>query len=406
MKLIHLEKNFEIKVSSIINNYLNPEHVFIPIVYGFDIKVKLNDHILKDQKILSSDDMTIKSPVSGKVIGTKDCMDYSGKMKKCLVIENDFKESSQKRSGSRRIINNLSKEQLITKLKEADVMDCDNQLLPLYKRLIKPAKIETLTISIIDDEPYIASNSFILRQYTSELLEVIDALNDIFLPKNCLLVLKSSDGENIEKLNSLLGTYPKINLKIVPDVYPIGNEIVLNNYLFSKNINHDKTLTLNISNVLAIYKCLKKNRYLSEKIITISGNAIQNPQVFNVKIGTHLDSLIKEHITFKTSEIICIANGLMSGKEVDYQNLVVTAGLNGLIINSISQTEEHSCINCGKCYESCPIKINPKYILDNKDNDLALIKSRKDKCLDCGLCSYICPAKIKLNKYLKGDKYE
>ena len=86
----------------------------------------------------------------------------------------------------------------------------------------------------------------------------------------------------------------------------------------------------------------------------------------------------------------------MTGKEIDPTMEIITDDTEGLLIMKKQCINENKCINCGKCYEICPIKVNPKIsLLNNKINK---------NCLDCGLCSYVCPSHINLRKYLKGDK--
>ena len=408
MRLVHLEKDFSIKVSSVMGTYINPEHVYIPMPFGYSLRVKFNEVVFKGQVILENDSgISINSSISGKVVGVKDCTNSFGKVQKCIVVENDFKENFKKRPGTKRIINELSKEELIRKIEDNGVTDFSKPYSMLHKTFRKKTMIKNIVFNGIDIEPYVASESFVLRNYTDELLEMLDALNDIIKPDNLFLVLKSSDGENIDKLNNLIGTYPKIKLKIVPDAYPIGNDIVLLNYLFNKNVNYDESLVLSATNTYAVYNAIKRNRQLTERMVTISGNGIKNPQVFNMKIGALVMPLVQDQIELKSEKKLrYYANGLMTGTEVKIDELIVTNDMTSLIINEEEHRESDPCISCGKCFESCPININPKFIMDNIDSDVVLMRSKKESCIACGLCSYVCPAKIKLNKYVRGDKCE
>ena len=88
-----------------------------------------------------------------------------------------------------------------------------------------------------------------------------------------------------------------------------------------------------------------------------------------------------------------ILNGLMKGHECDISNTIVTNQTIGLNIIHNINIKEYDCNSCGLCYRICPVKVNPKKIMDKK----VLSKN----CIDCGLCSYICPCYINLRRFLR-----
>ena len=57
--------------------------------------------------------------------------------------------------------------------------------------------------------------------------------------------------------------------------------------------------------------------------------------------------------------------------------------------------KERVCINCGKCVESCPVRIHVKDVDDAFEaRDYSLAKKLgAETCLNCGVCTYVCPAK-------------
>ena len=69
-KLIKLNNSLNIKYDSKINEYINPEKIYIEILPNFDLLVKQNDNVLKGDILLQNKLNKIKSPISGNVIGT------------------------------------------------------------------------------------------------------------------------------------------------------------------------------------------------------------------------------------------------------------------------------------------------------------------------------------------------
>jgi electron transport complex protein RnfC len=217
---------------------------------------------------------------------------------------------------------------------------------------------------------------------------MIDALLTVFLGSEAIIALKNTDGENIESYNNYLGTYKNISLKLVDDLYLIGKEEFLIDYLHIK----EDYLYLTASDIYELYSYIKKRKPLVEKYITITGNAISNPQVFNVKLGTKVIDLLLSNYESTILENDLYVNGLMQGDNMDVKDLIITEEFEGIVIMKKKEKQEYSCIKCGKCINICPISSNPMLAYKDKKNV---------PCLNCGLCTYICPSYINLRKYLR-----
>lgn len=387
-----IKKDYNIKLQSKIDDYLTPDYVFIPYNSNVKLKVNNNDYIYKNMHILDYEDKKIFSSVSGKFVGTKKMMVENGKILNCLVIENDFKEKLQRRSGVKKDINAYSVDKVLEIINNYGIYEDKNNVSEILKKHIGE---EVLIINTIESEPYIASELFLTSKYIYEILETLDAIMQIFHFKKCMFIIKNNANEIITKSIDYIGTFPNIDLKLVEDIYPIDNYAILKNYLKLK-----KGCVLKSSTIYEIYLALKRSLSATEKLITISGDGIKNPKVVNAKIGSSIKNIINDLIKIKDEDnLIFIANGLLSGNEIDINSLIVTPLLNGIIIKKKEKIMSTECIKCGQCYFNCPVKINPVLLLNNKKTDIS-------KCLHCGLCSYICPAHINLNKYLEKSEKE
>lgn len=377
MKLVKLDKDYDIKLKSQVTNFLSPDYIYIPIKDN-NLSFSVNEEIKKGSKIFDS----VYSPISGKVLGVKTCTLYNGKIEKCLVLANDYQEKMVTRIATRKRINNLTKEEYVEDLKNIEA-----------EKILNKKNIKHIVISGIDDEPYIANEIFIQKENTKIILETIDSLLNLYKACEAIIVIKNTDGENIEAYTNFLGTYKNIDLRLIEDLYLIGKEENLINKL---NIKEDY-LFLKSSEVYALYHNLKKRKPMFEKYITITGDAVEEPQVFNVKLGSKVMDIINSNYEINLDDYDVYVNGLMQGIEMSIQNLIVTAELDGIVIMKKTDREEVNCIKCGKCIEICPINSNPL---------LAYKEGIKIDCINCGLCSYICPSYINLRKYILGDKNE
>ena len=144
-----------------------------------------------------------------------------------------------------------------------------------------------------------------------------------------------------------------------------------------------------------IYNGLVYNDFKDNTFITIASPFLEKSYVVNVKIGTLLSDVFQK-LNIDIKDALYIYNGLMTGYEIDYKKCVVTNNTKAVLIIPNENEEAKKCNLCGMCYKICPVKVNPKNVMDT-------CKKSKN-CIDCGLCTYICPCKINLRKYLRGQK--
>ena len=90
-----------------IENLLTTDYIYIKYNKDMDILVNDNDIVYKNDIIMKNDTRNIYSSVSGKILGlTKiNNLDY-------IVIENDYRGKTKKKIGTKKYINNYTREEL------------------------------------------------------------------------------------------------------------------------------------------------------------------------------------------------------------------------------------------------------------------------------------------------------
>ena len=382
-KIIEIPKDPHILVSSQVLNFDKPDLVYIPVSKDVKLLAKKDTEILIGTPLFKMNKQVITSPVSGTIKGLKEIETVDGN-KVALVIANDYKEKRFKKPSQKNNLINIKKERLASFLKTEFNIDIKNK--------------KELILSCFDDEPYVVTESFYLFLYFEGFLELLDKLSQLF-NLNITLCAKSSNSESISKLLEHLGMYPNITLKIIPNLYLLENRKILLNYL---NFDEDNSIVIKASTFYNIYNLVIRNRTVSDKLVTITGNGIENQSVIRIKIGTKISDVINSLIKLKNEPLEYILNGLMTGKIKNPENLIVTEHLNSIFIMKKQEPcKEEKCINCGACISICPAKINPILLREPNYYDKV-----REKCLKCGLCSYICPSNINFNKYLNGGENE
>lgn len=375
MNLITLNKEYSLLLKDTVTEYLNPNYIYLPVN---DDKLLINpkDYIYKGKEILKNK----YSPISGRIVGLKNLTDD-----KFLVVENDFKEKLENKVSLRKNLNKLSKDELLELVKNFD--------LKLYEKL--NCNFSKIIINCIEEQLYVGNYMFLVKEYSNELLEILNNISNILELKEITIIVKDTDYNIIDYLNNIVGIYPNINIKFLPNKYLISEKSILCKYL---NIN-EHFIYLNIMELYNLYNFLKRKRIVEDKFLTITGNAIENPQVFKCKMYTKLDDIITNFIKFKSENYVIIVNNLLSNHFCDAKELIVTEDIDSIFIMKKREYKEKKCILCGKCNDICPVKIKVSNLINGKNCDY-------EDCIKCGLCNYICPSYININKYLEGGKNE
>lgn len=379
MNLITLNKEYEILLKDTITEYLSPNYIYIP-VNNKELLVNPKDYIYKGKEVLTN----TFSPISGKILGIKECYDLNIK-KKFLVLENDFKEKYENRISIRKNLEKLSENELLEALKTFN-LDLYNKFNTNYKKII---------VNTIDEQLYVANNMFIINEYSKDLLETLNALGEILNISQLEIVVKDTDYNIINSLNSIIGLYPNISIKFLPDKYLISQKEILCDYL---NIDSN-FIYIDIQDLYNLYNFLKRRKKIENKFITITGTAIDNPQVIKCKLNTKLDYLIKDLVAINDNDYVLLLNSLLSEPLKNVNDIIITQNINSIFIMKKRSFQEKKCILCGRCNDVCPVKIKVSNLINNK-------KCNHENCIKCGLCNYICPSYININKYLDGDNNE
>lgn len=408
----HKELTKDVKL----NKYVNPDVIYIPLINGNDnditVLVQKDDYVYKDMMIAKTKGtfrLPINSSVSGTVIGIEDKYYLNGQKIKCIAIKNDFKEKVKDNEGLVNDINKYTKEEFINVLQKCGIVGMGGSGFPTYVKYNTDTKIKTLIVNAVECEPYITADYKMIEEHIEEILDTIDAIMTINNIDECIIGIKKTNQDLINKINTFIGTYVHIKLCLVPNIYPMGWEKTLIKQVKNvtyENLPIEKNIVVNnISTIYSIYEALKYHKCLTERIVTFTGEMLENPQNILVKIGTNVKDILDNVLKLKSDDYLLIAGGPMMGTNIESNDLVVSSNLNCVLImkkNDIKLPEQ--CLRCGKCSNVCPANLAPVLIKDNVDNIDELKILNPNKCVECGLCSYICPAKINVREFVKQAK--
>ena len=412
--MVSIEKH-KINPNKKIVDDLKLQIIYMPLEstlgYKYSPIVKVGEYVYVGQTLAVNKvaDLSLKSSVSGTIVGIQEKYIANGNLVKCFVIENDFKEKHINKVGKRKNISNYSKDEFIYMLKECGISGLGGSDYPTYIKYDIEEKIHYLIVNAAECESYTSCDSALMYHNSEEILEAIDAIMEIMDIDKAYIAISENNTKVIKQFLKNINTYPNIKLYGLLDVYPSGWDRALINEILG--VTYDKEpsslgiVVNNVATIYAIYEMLKFNKPVTERIITIAGAGVKKEANYKVKIGSNFSEIMLKTDGYSNiKNAILVAGDAMRGKAIPTDELIITKDLRTILVLPDNTAESTDCIKCGKCSEVCPVKLMPSLMInDKKKNKYA------DKCISCGLCSYVCPSKIDVREIiekLKGDKNE
>ena len=240
-------------------------------------------------------------------------------------------------------------------------------------------------------------------------------LRHVLNPRRVVLAVEDNKAEAIEKVRGLLQDYPGIELAVLPTRYPQGAEKQLIQALTGREVAPGKLpvsvgcAVFNVSTYAAIYRAVRLGLPLTQRIVTISGEAIAEPQNFIVRIGTSFHDLIEVAggLHDKTERVI--SGGPMMGiaqKDLSVPVVKATNSILCLLKDENGAAENPVCLRCGKCVGVCPMRLQPLYMyrFTNAGRVDELERLNVLDCIECGSCAFTCPGKLPLVEVFRKGK--
>ena len=375
------------------------------------ILVNVGDHVKVGQKIAERTDfyVPIYSTVSGTVLEQENIFStIANRPIKHVVIESDGNDETCE--PLKTVTIESSQEEIFNAIKEAGLVGLGGAGFPTYVKYNNPKNIHTLLVNGVECEPFLTTDFVAMQNEVEYLLNGCELLMKASGANNAIIAIKVHKKEVVQAINAQLQEHPNIKVREVPDVYPMGWERTLIQQVFKRDYDRLPSevgvVVNNAQTVISLGKVLLTGHPLTERLVTVSGNAVKNPSNVLCKIGTLAKELIDACGGITEEEVNLIPGGPMCSKSVSNDNFPMYMNMGALTILKYKEYKEEPCLRCGSCTHHCPSGLQPVEIrraLKAKDYD-RMIKLNVMSCVECGLCSYSCPSRIELTDAMKNAK--
>ncbi len=420
---IHPKYNKEMSTRVTTFHSITPKQVVIPLLQhiGAPCKplVSVGDKVLRGQKIGDGEGLCVPvhASISGTVIAIEPRPHVNGRMIEAVVIENDFQDATIPLESNDTPLDQLDIDQILHAIREAGIVGMGGAAFPgNVKALSAMGNVDTLIANACECEPYITADDSLLRTNPEQVLMGMQILKRVLHPNRVVLAVEDNKAEAIEKIRSLNKEFPDIELAVLPTRYPQGAEKQLIQALTKREVPPGQLpvsvgcAVFNVSTYAAIYRAVRLGMPLIQRIVTISGEAIAEPQNFIVRIGTPFHDLIEVAggLHDKTERVI--SGGPMMGVAQSDLSVPVVKATNSILCLLKDQNgaaENPVCLRCGKCVSVCPMRLQPLYmyrfVKAGRVEELKRLNVLD--CIECGSCAFTCPGKLPLvEKFRKGKQ--
>lgn len=256
-------------------------------------------------------------------------------------------------------------------MKETGIVGAGGAGFPSYAKLAEGADL--LVVNGAECEPLLYTDYYLLLRKMPMVLAGIEAVMEYANIPGALLCVKEHTAKRLD-LQDGMKLAEKIVLKVLPDVYPMGDEISLIYQATGRVVRPGNlpitagVIVYNVETLYNVAQAVKFSTPVTMKWLTIAGN-IPNPIVTVVPIGTPISELFeKNSITIPEGHSV-LDGGPSMGKIINPYTAVVTKTTKGLLIlpdyseameskridgeKSIARAET-ACCQCTRCTDMCP----------------------------------------------------
>lgn len=333
---------------------------------------------------------------------------------------------------------------LVERIQEAGIVGMGGAAFPTHIKLESGSNpIKTLIVNAMECEPYITCDDRLLREHSHEVLQGALITAKIVGASNVLFGIEDNKPEAIAALAHEIGFHRlqdvdaevsitnysgqenmahDVDIIVAKTMYPSGGEKQLIQLLTGLEVPQNEypsalgILVQNVATLYAINDAVCKGQTLTHRLVTLTGDLVDQPGNYWVAFGTPVSHLISAlAIDIMQVSKVIFGGPLMGQMIFDLEtptrkstNCIIFNAENEALAKSKSATFHAECIRCGECEKVCPASLLPQqlYWFSKSEQWQQSEQHNLFDCIECGACSYVCPSEIPLVNYYRFAKSE
>jgi len=287
------------------------------------------------------------------------------------------------------------------------------------------SRVKTVILNCAECEPLVKVDQFLLAKYPQQIISALKILSDVL---NCdiKIAVKKSYSAAISAVEKIIINEPLMELALLNEVYPAGDEILLIHEVLDLVIPpgsfpiESGCAVLNVETVYNISGAIEHGAAVTHKWVTIAGE-VKNTRTIRVPVGIPVGEAVEAAGGSTVDYPTYIVGGVMMG---DLTTEVITKTTNAIIVLPQDHYLVHrakfnpsielnrvasACCQCRNCTDMCPrfllgYPIEPHKIMRAvaaRDATSETFNSAM-YCSLCGVCEMVaCPQSLAPRSLIK-----
>ena len=417
---IHPSERKEFSEHLSLVKYPDPKMVVIPMSQHAGAPaepiVAAGDMVKLGQKIGEAKGF-ISSPIHASLSGTVTAVEprvhpITGAEVMSVVIESDGKNTPHESVKPAGDLDSLTPDEIVDIVREAGIVGMGGAGFPTSVKLKPPKPVDTVLLNGCECEPLLTADHRLMVEYADDIIFGLKAMLKASGAEKGIIAVEDNKPDAIEVLQAKTADIENMEVVIAKTKYPQGAEKMLIKRVLGRAVPSGGlpadvgAVVSNVSTVKAVSDAIQKGMPLVERIVTVTGERMNKPGNYIVKVGTPVKEIIEYCGGVKGDDVTIKMGGPQMGFELKNLDVPVIKGTNGIIAVETIVTEPANCIKCGRCADVCPMELKPLYY--TKYAGTQDWQGFKDQnvmdCIECKCCETICSSKIPIVRMIKIGK--
>ena len=407
----HFTEHLPIEHMPFEEEYILPlgQHIGAPSI----ARVKKGQYVRRGEKIADPGgfvSVALHSPVDGTVKAIELAETATGQMVPAIRIITDPYSPQLLTPGDPGNPETMDLDQFISSVQQSGLVGLGGAAFPAHVKFKIPEgkSCRYIMLNGAECEPFLTSDHRVMAEHSHAVIDGINILQRFIGAEKAFIGIENNKPDAISALREKAAHSP-FPVEVVPlkVKYPQGAEKMMITAILNKEVPSGKlpldveVLVSNVSSIASLSEWFRTGKPLIERVVTVTGTAINRPANVLVPIGTSMRAVVKHCGGINSSELRMLLGGPMMGMVQRSLDVPVIKGTGGMLMLSgdeLAGLEEYSCVRCGRCVDACPMFLNPstlglmakKGLWEEMEDNYVM------DCFECGSCSFVCPSHIPL----------
>ena len=305
-------------------------------------------------------------------------------------------------------------------LQENGIVGAGGAGFPTYAKLDERAN--TILLNCAECEPLLKLHRQLLEKHAYEIMKTFSMVADVVGADEAIIGVKESYTDTVKALKTYIDEFPKVRIHELPEVYPMGDEVVLIYEATGRVVRpgglpiEQGVAVFNVETIYNVYRAVEKQQPVTDKLVSVVAE-VEHPVTVRVPIGTALSEVVAMAGVTTVKDPVYFVGGPMMGfigsgdmPVTKTTNAVLVLPQDHVIVNkkrskaSIGMKRAASiCCQCHMCTDMCPRfnlghPIQPHMFMratSNHDFQDTNPYLNTFFCCSCGVCEmYACPQSL------------